>query len=122
MSAKDFNRYPSVAVGWDDKGTPHCIAIGTAQEALDAFKAERDQNNYKRVAYIRKPNPTKVRDAGLKQKKMVSVDLSEFDGGKIDEGRVKELIKEQEAEKAAAAVISGESKESPAPKKRGKSK
>lgn len=122
MSKQDFIRYPSFAVGWDETGKPHVIACGDAQEALDAFKAERDKTKYKHVAYCRKVRPDKRRDAGLKQKTTVSVDLSEFDGKKIDPDRVQELVKKQEAERAAAAVIVGEPKESSAPKKRGRTK
>ena len=111
MSNQEFIRYPSFAVGWDDKGQPQVIACGDAQTALDAFKAERDKTKFKHVAFCRKVRPDKRRDTGLKQKTMVSVDLSEFDGKTIDPARVEELKLEQ------AAL-----KESSAPKKRGKSK
>lgn len=119
MSEQKTIRYPSFAVGWDKDGKPQVIAVGDAQEALDGFKAERDKTNFSRVAYFRKVRPDKARNTGLKQKTTVSIDLSEFDGKKLDPKRVEEL--KTEAAALAAAKAEAEEK-STAPKKGGKSK
>jgi len=101
-------RYPSMTVGWDKEGKMHCLALGDAQECIGKFKEERDQKNFERVAYFRKMKPDKARETGKKPKKMVSVDYSRYDG---DKGRA--LKAKEQAELAAAEVISDTKQSTP---------
>lgn len=120
-----FNHKPSLTVGYDENGGMHVLKIGDAQETLDVFKAERDQDNYVRVAWFRKMIHTKARDTSGRGKETVSIDFSKYDG---DAGKA--LRKKEEAEakaaKAAAAkaaatvIIPTDSEAAPKPKRKPK--
>lgn len=100
MSELKMNTKPSVTIGWDDAGKMHIIKLGDAQETLEAFKKERDQENYVRVRWYRKMRHDKSKDTRVSPKQMVSGDHSKYDG---DAGQA--LLKQEQAEKAASKVI-----------------
>ena len=121
--SKEVISKPSFTIGWR-KGNAELvlIAIGTVSDTLDAFKAERakgPESEFQKIAHIRRSRLDKVRVMDRPERVGLSVDLSAFDGKPIPEetlAKIKDNPDGFQAERAAAAVITGDGSSEPEPK------
>ena len=128
-----INRKLSFFVGYLPDGTPEVVVTGTASEAWEAFKNERDnfdntgKSKFIELAYYRGVNTSKRRQLVKADRQSVSLDWSEFENDpegmyhkRLELGLVSDDEKKarEQADRQASEVIQDTDKELKKPAKK----
>jgi len=125
-----INRKLSLFIGYLPDGNPEVVVVGTAGEAWEAFKNERDnfdntgKSKYIELAFYRNMASSKKRQLVKADRQAVTLDWSGFENDpegmykkRLEHGLVSDQEKAQhDADRKASEVLQGETKEPKKPK------